>query len=67
LHGGGNKQGGCNFLEISINEEGGKKIQKNKRVSSFIREMIVIARLVNMALPVVEFSREGYKIRKVFG
>jgi hypothetical protein len=24
-------------------------------------------RMDNMALPVVEFSREGYKIRKVFG
>ena len=24
-------------------------------------------KLVNMAIPVVEFSREGYKIRKVFG
>jgi LDH2 family malate/lactate/ureidoglycolate dehydrogenase len=23
--------------------------------------------MVNMAFPVVEFSREGYKIRKVFG
>ena len=25
------------------------------------------ARLYTMAIPVVEFSREGYKIRKVFG
>ena len=25
------------------------------------------ANLHNMAIPVVEFSREGYKIRKVFG
>ena len=26
-----------------------------------------VSELVNMAFPVVEFSREGYKIRKVFG
>ena len=25
------------------------------------------ANLHNMAIPIVEFSREGYKIRKVFG
>ena len=26
-----------------------------------------LAMLLNKAFPVVEFSREGYKIRKVFG
>ena len=24
-------------------------------------------RIFNMAIPVMEFSREGYKIRKIFG
>ena len=29
--------------------------------------VVIWANLYNMAIPVVEFSREGYKIRKVFG
>ena len=29
--------------------------------------MVVVLMTSNMAFPVVEFSREGYKIRKVFG
>ena len=37
---------------------------------SFPREVYEIKRrfvLKTMAIPVVEFSREGYKIRKIFG
>jgi hypothetical protein len=30
-------------------------------------KILVVRALDNMAFPVVEFSREGYKIRKVFG
>ena len=30
-------------------------------------EIILIHCVIAMAIPVVEFSREGYKIRKVFG
>ena len=35
--------------------------------TSTLSEIGVHPDLYNMAVPVVEFSREGYKIRKVFG
>ena len=42
-------------------------IQKHK-IGNFITDFtLFVGKLSTMAFPVVEFSREGYKIRKVFG
>ena len=38
-----------------------------KKVSSCDHKMDVFYALGSMAIPVVEFSREGYKIEKVLG
>jgi hypothetical protein len=41
-----------------------------KRINLFVNVELFPYKLLkvgNMAIPVVEFSREGYKIRKVFG
>jgi hypothetical protein len=40
-------------------------ILNNRRY--FFREKVLDLEVIIMAIPVVEFSREGYKIRKVFG
>ena len=43
------------------------KLQKFDVLKFVKLSLTFFERLSNMAIPVVEFSREGYKIRKVFG
>ena len=49
---------------VIINEHGSMKWKK--LVNNDFRSSALLA-VYSMAFPVVEFSRQGYKIRKVFG
>ena len=49
------------LLDDLLTEKSKEKVKKKSGLVYFC------TRVYNMAFPVVEFSREGYKIRKVFG
>ena len=41
--------------------------EETGKMYSVFSILAAIVPMIGMAIPVVEFSREGYKIRKVFG